>query len=400
MNEPLISPISRASRPIPKAHAIYTIAVIGFIYTLHLVIPMYSNSSFLSIFADERTLGFIYMAGAAFSILGFLIAPAVIRKFGNYTTAMWLVLIQIVLFYGLLASTSPLAISIFFVLQTAVISLIGLCLDIFLEVYTTKSDVGSVRGLYTATLNASWVIAPLIGSMLIGGTNDYHNTYIAGLAMLIPLFYLIYRNFPRFKDPNYTHLSPWQLTKHISHNRNWVKLFSANLILQVFYSWMTIYCTIYLHQTMGFGWEDIGIILVIMLLPFPLIQYPLGKLADRKYGEKEIMVAGLALMGVSTICLAFITAPNIALWAIGLFITRVGAAAAEIMMETYFFKTVSPRDSAALGVFRITRPLSYFIAPLVAIIGLMFVSNAGMFAVIGVMCLFALIPTMTIRDTN
>jgi predicted MFS family arabinose efflux permease len=217
MNEPLISPISRASRPIPKAHAIYTIAVIGFIYTLHLVIPMYSNSSFLSIFADERTLGFIYMAGAAFSILGFLVAPSVIRRFGNYTTAMWLVLIQIVLFYGLLASTSPLAISIFFVLQTAVISLIGLCLDIFLEVYTTKSDVGSVRGLYTATLNASWVIAPLIGSMLISGTNDYHNTYVAGLAMLIPLFYLIYRNFPRFKDPNYTHLSPWQLTKHISH---------------------------------------------------------------------------------------------------------------------------------------------------------------------------------------
>jgi MFS family permease len=151
---------------------------------------------------------------------------------------------------------------------------------------------------------------------------------------------------------------------------------------------------------MGFGWQDIGIILVIMLLPFPLIQYPLGRLADRKYGEKEIMLAGLALMGISTICLAFITTPNIALWAIGLFITRVGAAAAEVMMETYFFKTVSPRDSAALGVFRITRPLSYFIAPLVAIIGLMFVSNAYMFAVIGVMCLFALIPTMTIRDTN
>jgi MFS family permease len=163
---------------------------------------------------------------------------------------------------------------------------------------------------------------------------------------------------------------------------------------------MTVYCTIYLHQTIGFGWEEIGIILVIMLLPFLLIQYPLGKLADRKYGEKKMMIAGFAFMGLATIALAFIHSNNIAVWAIALFMTRIGAATAEIMMETYFFKTVSPRDSAALGVFRITRPLSYFIAPLVAIIGLMFVSNAHMFAVIGVMCLFALIPTMTIRDTN
>ena len=393
-------PISRASRPIPRSHAIYTIAVIGFIYTLHEVIPMYSNSSFLSIFASEQTVGYIYMIGAALAILGFLFMPPIIRKLGNYSVALWLVLIQILLFYGLVASTSPLYITIFFVLQTANIAMIGLCLDIFLEVYTDTTNVGSVRGLYNATLNASWVIAPLIGSMLINGSSNYHNTYVAGLAMLIPLFYLIYRNFPRFKDPNYTHLSPWQLIKHISNNRNWVKLFSANLILQTFYAWMVVYSTIYLHQTVGFGWDDIGIILVIMLLPFPLIQYPLGRLADRKYGEKEMMIAGFALMGISTICLAFIHSNNIAVWAIALLITRVGAAAAEIMMETYFFKTVSPRDSAALGVFRLTRPVSYFLAPLIAIIGLMFVSNANMFIVIGLMCLLALIPTMTIRDTN
>ncbi len=397
MNQP---PLSRASRPIPRSHAVYTIALIGFIYTLHEVIPMYSNSSFLSLFASEQTVSYIYMIGGAVTILGFLLIPSIIRKLGNYTVALWLVLIQIILFYGLIASTSPSLIAFFFIAQTAIIAMISLTFDVFLEVYTDTTNVGSVRGLYNATLNASWVIAPLIGSMLINGSNDYHNTYVAGLAMLVPLFYLIYRNFPRFKDPNYTHLSPLQLVKHISRNKNWDKLFAANLILQTFYAWMVVYSPIYLHQTMGFGWEEIGIILVIMLLPFPLIQYPLGRLADKKYGEKEIMTLGFALMGISTIALAFIAVPNIAIWAIALFATRVGAAAAEIMIETYFFKTVSPRDAAALGVFRITRPLSYFIAPLVAIIGLMFTTNAHMFAVIGTICLLALIPTLTIKDTN
>jgi MFS family permease len=383
----------------PRSHIIYTIAIIGFIYTLHLVIPMYSNSSFLSLFANEQVVGLIYMAGAAVTILGFLLAPPIIRRLGNYTTSLWLLAIQIVLFYGLVTATSPYLLAFFFVVQSAIVSLIGLCLDIFLEVYTDGSKVGSVRGLYTATLNASWVIGPLIGSMLINGTENYRNTYVAGLAMLLPLAYLMYKNFPRFRDPNYTHLSPHQLAKHIWHNPNWVRLFFANFILQVFYAWMVVYSPIYLHTVMGFSWESIGIILTIMLLPFPLLQYPLGSMSDKK-GEKLIMALGFGIMAVFTILLAFLTWDNLAAWALGLFLTRVGAAAAEVMIETYFFKTVSPRDSAALGLFRITRPVAYFFAPLVTVIGLMFTTQQYLFAIVGVICLAALYPVLTIKDTK
>lgn len=378
---------------------IYTVAIIGFIYTLHLVIPMYSNSSFLSLFSSEKTLGFIYMTGAALTILGYLVAPTIIRRFGNYYTVMWLICIQIALFFVLILSRDPFTIATAFCIQTAVVAIIGLCLDIFLEVYTNDNHVGQVRGLYTATLNSSWVIGPLIGSMLIGSGN-FINTYIAALAMLVPLLYLIFKNFPRFKDPNYIHLSPWQLIKHVSNNNNWLWLFFANLILQVFYAWMVVYSPIYLNQTVGFSWESIGIILTIMLLPFPLIQYPLGKLSDKKYGEKEMMNIGFIIMALSTIMLAFIDSKSVAVWAGALFMTRVGAAMAEIMIETYFFKTVSTRDSAALGLFRITRPMSYFIAPLITGLGMVFTTHDKLFVVIGVITLIALIPALMIKDTN
>ena len=394
-----------SSRPPPRSHIIYTIAVIGFIYTLHLVIPMYSNSSFLNIFADENTLSYIYMAGAALSILGYLLAPGIIRYFGNYNTTITLILIQICLFYGMVASTSAMTLTIIFIVQTAVIALISLCLDIFLEVYTEGSNVGSVRGLYNATLNASWVIAPLIGSMLINGTNNYHNTYVAALAMLFPLLYLVYRNFPKFKDPNYIHLSPHQLLKHVSSNKSWIRLFFANLVLQVFYSWMVVYSPIYLNKFIGFGWEDIGIILVIMLIPFPLIQYPLGKWSDggyggKKYGQKRIMATGFIVMAVATIALSLFTTKSVLLWAALLLTTRIGAAAAEIMIETYFFKTVSVRDSAALGIFRITRPLSYFLAPLITILGLLVTTNEFLFVIVGFVCLLALVPVMGIKEVK
>jgi MFS family permease len=123
-------------------------------------------------------------------------------------------------------------------------------------------------------------------------------------------------------------------------------------------------------------------------------------LADKKYGEKEIMFIGFIIMGIATMALAFINAPIVALWALMLFVTRIGAAAAEIMMETYFFKTVKNSDTAALGAFRITRPIAFFMAPIITIIGLQFTSHQYLFIILGAITLLALIPISLIRDTN
>lgn len=361
---------------------------------------MYSNSSFLSLFADERTVGLIYMIGAATTILGVLFIPYVVRKLGNYTTTLWLIIIQMVLLYQLIRSNDPVIIGIAFVLQYAVTALIAINMDIFLEVYTEGHDVGKVRGLYNAVLNASWVIAPFIGTMLINGTENYRNTYIAGFAILFPLMYLVFKNFPRFKDPHYTHLSPHQLIRHAEANRNWPILFSVNLLLQIFYAWMVVYSPIYLNKTIGFSWEQIGIIITVMLLPFPLIQYPLGRLADKKYGEKEIMIIGFCIMGGATILLSYITSHSVLVWAVALLLTRIGAASAEIMLETYFFKTVSPKDSPTLSLFRITRPLAYFFAPVIMGAGMLFAAEHVQFVFIGIITLLALIPIAMLKDTK
>ena len=112
------------------------------------------------------------------------------------------------------------------------------------------------------------------------------------------------------------------------------------------------------------------------------------------------MALGFLLMGLSTIALSFLTLSSVFVWAIALFVTRVGAAAVEVMMETYFFKTVSPRDSAVLGSFRITRPLSYFFAPILMSIGLLFTTHQYVFILVGAMVLLGLYPALTIRDTK
>ncbi len=384
-----------------QSHILYTIAVIGFIYTMHVVMPMYSNSSFLSLLTDEKTLGLIYMLGSAATVLGFLFVPFLIRKVGNYTTALWLIMIQAGLFYGLSTTLDPRLIALFFILQSAIIALIGFCLDIFLEVYSDTSHVGVIRGMYMTAINCAWIIGPLLGSMIIGEMNDYRSVYTASLFMLFPLFYLVFKNFPKFKDPHYHHPSLWQTFVKLTKDSNHSRLFFINIILQIFYAWMVVYSPIYLHTVVGLSWSEIGIILTVMLLPFPLLQLPLGKIADKKYGEKEIMVIGFALLGLSTIALAAIISKSVMIWAIGLFITRIGAASAEIMIETYFFKTVDPKDPNILGFFRITRSISYFIAPLITGFVLIYTSDQSyMFVVIGLLCLLAIVPAWGLGDTD
>lgn len=381
-----------------RSHVVYTIAVIAFIFSLHIVIPAYSNSSFLSLFADENTVGLIYMAGAALSILIFILAPYVIRLYGNFRTIFALIIIEIIIFYGLVTTTSPLWLAILFIIQSATSLIIGYCLDIFLEGYSDGRKVGTIRGLYMTSINVAWVIGPLIGSILITDTDNYRNTYIASLAILFPLLYLVYRNFSRFHDPNYSHPSPWELTKKILSNSNLSRLLYANLILQIFFSWMVVYSPIYLNKIIGFDWKEIGIIIVIMLLPFILFEYPLGKLSDHKYGEKIIMAMGFGIMGLSTILISTISIKILLVWIIILFITRTGASMAEIMLETYLFKSIHAKDSNILSVFRISRPASFFFSSGIMIVGLNFVDTKHMFIVIGLLVLSALLPILTIED--
>jgi MFS family permease len=384
-----------------NTHKVYTVAIIGFIYTISLVLPTYSNSSFLSLFASPNIVGIIYMIGAAVTALGFLFVPYLLRMMGNYTLALWTVVLDMFFLYGLIHSSSTVLIVLFFVLHTATIALVGISLDVFLEVYSEHGNEGKVRGLYLTTLNTAWIITPIIGTMIIDGADDFRGVYTASLYVLLPLLYLIYKNFPKFKDPKYNHISIWHTLQHVEKNKDSRNLFFVNIILQTFYAWMVVYSPIYLHNVIGLSWFEIGIVITIMLLPFPILEWPLGKLADKKYGEKEMMIAGFIIMGLATVCMSLITSHSVWIWSLILFLTRVGAATAEIMIETYFFKTVTPDDTSMLGVFRTTRPISYFIAPFITSLGLVLgFSQQSSFVLVGIMCLFAVIPSISIRDTN
>ncbi len=384
---------------IGKSTALYTIGLVGFFLSLHLALPSYFNSSFFSQFTDEENLGFIYIIQSILTIVGLLFIHKILRKFGNYRTSLVLIGMQILLFYGIINFKAGYLLIPLLIVSISLINLISFTLDIFLERNSDTKHTGTIRGHYLTVSNSAWILGPLLAGMIIVD-NGYKGIYIAAFGLLFPIFYLIYRNFKKFKDPHYPKISLIESVLLIINDKDLFKLTIINITLQVFYAWMTIYTPIFLNKVIGFSWTEISIIFTIMLIPFVLIEKPLGRLADRKYGEKEIMAIGYIIMGISTIILSFITVKNLVIWTTVLFITRIGAAAAEAMIETYFFKKVDAKDSEILSIFRITRPLSFFIAPLVTVTSLMFVSNIYLFAIIGSLCLITLIPIAFIKDTQ
>lgn len=382
-----------------KTTALYTIGVVGFFSALHASLPTYFNSSFLGTFADENTVSLIYLIISLVTIVGFLSMHTILQKLGNLRTSLLLIMAQIGIFYGLITATSPNIITVLFIAGMSIVSLIALTIDIFLQKNTEIGHTGSVRGIFMTVINAAWILGPLIGGMLII-ENDYKGVYIGSFAILFPLLYLVYKNFNNFKDPHYVNFSAFQTLSRILKNRDINSIFIINTVLQTFYAWMTVYTPVYLHNVIGFDWKEISIIFTIMLIPFVLVDAPLGRLADKKWGEKEMLAIGFIIMGISTAALVFFGFKSFIAWAIMLFLTRVGAAIAEDMIEIYFFKKVDGKDPAVLSMFRVTRPLSYFIAPVITTIGLVYTTDKYLFVILGAACLLTLLPILKIKDTN
>ena len=146
--------------------------------------------------------------------------------------------------------------------------------------------------------------------------------------------------------------------------------------------------------------DILSVITPIALLPFILFEVGLGKLADTKLGEKEILTAGFILMAVSTAGLSLITTGSVLLWAAALFVTRTGASAVEVMTESYFYKHVGPCDTHLITFMRTIRSTAYMIGPLIGSLVLYFVSFNYLFLVLGTIMLMALPYSLTIKDTK
>jgi MFS family permease len=386
---------------IVRKNILFSVYLLGFLFSLQAALPNYINSSYLGTLMPEKYLGLIYIAEAILAIFGFVFMPNLLKKFGNFRIAFSLLLLEIISLLGLTLYHNIFAASVFMVTSIVGLTFLSFSFDIFLEGYSFDKSTGQTRGIYMTFVNLAWVFAPLLAGFILSD-GAYWKIYLFALIIILPVFVILNTALSGFKDSQYVLSNPFKTFSELYKNKNLLNIFLACFFLQIFYSWMTIYTPIYLHTNLGLDWRSIGIIFGIMLLPFVFVQFPAGKLADSKLGEKEMLSVGFIIMSLATVAIYFTTGTNLLVWGLILFGTRVGAAVVEIMCDVYFFKKVDNQNANIISFYRMARPFAYIFGPLLATI-ILNISGLGLknlFLVLGFLMIFGLKFSLSIKDTK
>lgn len=366
------------------------IYISNFFLGLHYFLIIYVNSSFLSRYMDGTAVNLLYSAGAILNIGLFLAMPYLLDKFNGKKLTLFFVAIDFLAVLGLAFSPNPIQVSLFFILNQTLSPIILYCLDLYLErTLPDEKNTGLARAIFITSLNIALVVSFLTVSAVVKD-EFYSPIYLLSASALIPLLAIIALKFTgEIRKAYSTRVSNTIL--FISRDKDVLRILITSLLLQLFYAIMVIYLPLLLKTVPMFEWKEIGFIILVMIIPFIILELPLGRIMDKKSGETEVLRVGIFIMAAATISLAFIESGSFWIWAAILFMTRVGASLVEIANESYFFKKVTDRNPNIISVFRIAQPISFVISPLIALPVLYFTGYQNLFAVLGIIVLSGLL---------
>lgn len=388
-----------STQALKKDEAFGLLYVANFVLSFHLYFVVYINSSFLSTFIEERFVGTIYIIASILGIVALLIVSNLLRKFGNYHLLLYFAIAELLIFLGLAFLNTVVFILPIFIVYLALYPLILYNLDIFIESFIKKENTtGSIRGAFLTITNTALILAPLVAGFIL--TNgDFGKIYLISSLFLIPFLLIIVR-FRNFKDPVYHNLNIKETFLCVKNDKKMYNIFMSHFLMRFFFSWMVIYMPIYLTQHIGFTWAEFGILTFIVLLPFALLEWPAGRIADKFIGEKELLSVGFIIVAFFISFVSFIETTDFLFWVAVLFAVRIGASLIEIMTESYFFKHVGGDDNSTISFFRITRPVAYILGPIVATVALQFLDFQYIWLILGIITLYGLRYSLTLEDTR
>ncbi len=373
---------------------------ISFLFAWNVALTAYINSTFLDSILDAKLIGFVFAAGALVTLIGLEWIPLLLRRAGNVRTTSLLILLSVTVLLGLHLSVALPAglVVLLFILYNATNNLVSYCFDLFVEHFSKAESVGQERGFYLTITNLAWLFAPLLAGILISSAGFSLLYGISGMIVAVTGI-IVVAGFKGFVDPKYDNAPVFKLLFSFDRERNIIHIIAINFLLQFFYAWMVVYTPLYLHMELGLDFGTIGIIFTIMLLPFVLIQFPLGWIADKIYGEKELLALGFLIMAIATFFVPHV--PHSLFFLAGiLFLSRVGASTVEVMSETYFFKKVDEREPRILSLYRLMTPIAYIVGPLTGGLVVNYFGFEPLFAILGVLLLIGIPLSLRLHDTN
>ena len=391
-----------------NTHFAKSLLLLNFVFTIHYTIGSYIHSSFLKEYFSVPEIGILFTASAVLAIFLLSQGEKILVRFGALSPMLLILAINTFTLFALSLSWFPeiyawrIIPGIFFVIHhTCAVFILRFLFDVFYEEQTDNTKTGTIRGELLTAQNFAWVASPFIFSTLIDPAGKFWMVYTLSAFLSFVLIFLAWNILPHGKTLYFKKIYFIHTLKDVWQKKDIFRIISVNILLHIFFAWMIIYMPVYLRETIGFSWEEIGILFTIMLVPYVLVDIPLGILADRRLGEKEFLFVGFLVLILFTFPMGLVSEKTFYLWAFLLFMSRVGAGAIEIMIETFFFKHVEAGDGNVISLFRNAQPLAYIFAPLVgSAFVLMGVSEGFLFMILPAFMILGVLLASQLKDTK
>ena len=378
-----------------------TVIFIGnFFFSLFIALITYILLPYLSSFMPSAYTGLVISGGALVAVILFPFMPKLVERYGAQRLVLIFATLEMFALLALATSPSPITGILLVAVAIALQPFMAYELDILLETTVAEENTtGRVRAIFLTAWNIAALAAPLMVGALLASSEAYGHIFLASAIALVPFIVLLtVRDLPKGVPPKLSNM--WNTLLCIMRDRDLFAVTFGHLLLYMFFVWAPFYTPIYLHTELGIPWSDLGWVFSIMLLPYVLIQYPAGLLADRVFGDKELMLAGFVVAGASFAAIGLFTAstPLIVIICV-LFVSRIGAALVEGMTEGHFFRRMSEKDVNAISIFRGIWPFTELAAPIIGSAILIF-GNYQLFFILtgGFIALAGAVSALLIRD--
>ncbi|MSU74488.1 MFS transporter [Candidatus Kaiserbacteria bacterium] len=381
-------------------HPRVILSVGNFFFSIFSALVTFSLLPYLSSIMPAAYAGFVVAGSALCATIIFPFLPQLVGRYGAQYITLILAFSEMLVLLALAINPGVVTAVLLMAITIAVQPFLSYQFDVLLEATIADTNTtGRVRTLFRTAWSVADLAAPLLLGALLADSDSYGRVFIAAAAVLIPIVVLFSgRRLPRGPAPKL--FSIHGTLVHIIRHRDLAAVTFANFLLYLFIVWMPLYTPVYLHTVLGISWSNLGWMFALMLIPYAIIEYPAGWIADRYLGDKELMFAGFLIAGGATVALSFLT-PETSLGVIVviLVVSRVGAALMESMIEAHFFRRINKRDIDSVSIFRGVWPLSYIIGPIIGSVILIYADYQLFFLLTGgFIALAGGITTLFIKD--
>lgn len=377
---------------------VWLVSFVAFILGFLDAFLIYILSSYFSELTGNDNVGIFYLvaySGVLFSLFYLQPLIRVIGKARALYLFLGITILASVFLTRMEVSWLAVGLVLVFIVTTNVVWTV---LDILLEGFSKDQMSGRIRGLHLTITNAGFLIAPFLSTWVLERSRFEGIFFILVLGYIF-IFLVALIGFRNDNIVFQEKLRFRQTFHKMMRETNLWRIYAVSFAMEFFYAMMIVYMPLYL-RSLHFSWDEIGIIFTVMLIPFVLLQYPLGILADKQLGEKELLITSIFIVFLSTFALGFLGLQSLWIWAAVLFFTRVGAAGIEILRDSYFYKQVDGEDMDIIAFFRTTRPVANILGALFSAGLLIFFPLVSIFFMVALVLFISLFIAFRLKDTR